>query len=1274
MAGVVTGPEIPEAPNINNLEVWVSLASVGPRNEPGPASNSKIMGIDTMCSYGVCANKELYGNNKISDEVTFSVVAWDGKARNITKHGKTKWFGKMIFIPDAPVTLLSVADMVHQWKLYWDDSWLSCTAVHKIMDIKLVFRIANTNEKYPNLLVTDATDVWDKLTGKVTVHAKSVDVLKEMTIENPGRINEPGYKRALEVLELHRMACHPGDKELYHSIKCNWLRNSPISEYDIHTACWLREGSCAACTASKMTRQSYSTTHKKSSPGNREIPDHKVEDTGINDPKNGETLGIDLMFIDTLPFLLSVGTLTGMIHVVHVPEKSATTVGKALRFIIDDYKRFRLGINDVSQVVYMNDITRIEGDGEAAFVNAGLHLLPEMGINLKTQASGDHVGIVERQIRTIRNRVGAIRAECSWFITGTILKWLVINAATWINLLVRSNRQRSAYTTVTGIIPKYQDITRAKFGDYVTGFRPEKHLKSGDARGEPGICLGPHIKTPGAINFYSISTGRVKPRSRFVHSEEPDLGQIFGYNKVVVPRPRYYSTLQSYLKYRNMRSSGNNYAMNSDEEKDTSIPLHPTTSLSTDMLDETEVEGIDPVVLDTLHGIECSTPSLLQLDSTFRLALEVPDDDDEDNNDPPSSDSMASPTNWTHSNSNQKEYISTVDENTYNESGLSTQGPINLKPTNLNEELKQEELVQKRIIPQRTYYSRAAKDAKKESIGMANLQDRTLETSPAGSNIPVSTNTHCGMGWSRALKSFGNGAADAIDAELRQFALEYDVFQPILDTPNTFFRSHDLFDQKADGRLKARLVVGKLNNDSIVSYGVELYSPTIDLKLIYSMLSLCFNNNLRLSVWDIKGAFLKAPLNVSGVFVKLEPHVVSRLIRIKPEWREFVTYNGSMFVECQKAWYGTAAASALWNKEIHGTLTSSCAYNQHPMVKCLYYKIINSVYHFIMLHVDDLGVMMPEDNKEYTRVKDILEKKYETMKIKYGDKVSYIGLVICKTRDCYTVDMSERIAALARDFGVTKSVANPGSSTFGDKRIRTKSSVDITQYRSLVMSLRYIAMLVKPECLYHASFLASFQSNPDEIDYKNGIRILQYMLGTKDHKIKIRGFNNSTIYVYADASYNCHLNGRSHSSKTVFIGDKSAAVYCSSNKQHCVTDSSTDAEIVGLEEAIFLGNYFQNVFKLIGQDMNLIYYQDNTSAIKLVNDGTDNYMHRLGHMVRRINTIQEYLSNETNKASIIHCGTDKMITDMGTKCLFGNTFINFRDITTGHVHMPIIGT
>ena len=75
-----------------------------------------------------------------------------------------------------------------------------------------------------------------------------------------------------------------------------------------------------------------------------------------------------------------------------------------------------------------------------------------------------------------------------------------------------------------------------------------------------------------------------------------------------------------------------------------------------------------------------------------------------------------------------------------------------------------------------------------------------------------------------------------------------------------------------------KLVIGKKIHDLVVDYGINTSSPTVNGKIINFMLSLCIEHNLDLEVWDVKGAFLKSPLDIEGVFVRLDATVTAEII------------------------------------------------------------------------------------------------------------------------------------------------------------------------------------------------------------------------------------------------------------------------------------------------------------------------------------------------------------------------------------------------------------
>ena len=269
-----------------------------------------------------------------------------------------------------------------------------------------------------------------------------------------------------------------------------------------------------------------------------------------------------------------------------------------------------------------------------------------------------------------------------------------------------------------------------------------------------------------------------------------------------------------------------------------------------------------------------------------------------------------------------------------------------------------------------------------------------------------------------------------------------------------------------------------VKEDEDIDWGIDTYSPTIDMKLLFLMFSLFIEYNLDLEVWDIKGAFLKAEMARKGIYAKIQPFIARMMVELKPEWNSFIKEDGSLLVELKKAWYGTNAASALWHQEISGTLIDECGYTRHPLVPCLFYKKVRKKFCFMLLHVDDIGAMFPKDHVERDRVQNILENKYEAMKVQRGNNVVYVGLEVNRVGNHFEIGMNKRIEKLASKYNIKKGSKYPCTTTYMDNKNGQELYQDITGYRSLVQSVKWISTCVKPELLFICSYLACSQTAP----------------------------------------------------------------------------------------------------------------------------------------------------------------------------------------------------
>lgn len=206
------------------------------------------------------------------------------------------------------------------------------------------------------------------------------------------------------------------------------------------------------------------------------------------------------------------------------------------------------------------------------------------------------------------------------------------------------------------------------------------------------------------------------------------------------------------------------------------------------------------------------------------------------------------------------------------------------------------------------------------------------------------------------------------------------------------------------------------------------------------------------------------------------------------------------------------------------------------------------------------------------------------------------------------------------------------------------------------MTLAYIS-IVFPEVKYHVGHLATKQSAPSKRDLRKVGQVAQYVIHHKDDVMTIRALGDDPdVEVYTDAAFDVYPDSKSHGGTAVFVGNAGCAMYTSSNKQHCITRSSTDAELVQAEGGVFMGSFFRDFLEPFGIKARHVQYQDNTSAITLVKTGVRDYSRRERHLIRKVNFMKEYFEDEANRATMDWTHTASMTADILTKDLHGGGF------------------
>jgi hypothetical protein len=130
------------------------------------------------------------------------------------------------------------------------------------------------------------------------------------------------------------------------------------------------------------------------------------------------------------------------------------------------------------------------------------------------------------------------------------------------------------------------------------------------------------------------------------------------------------------------------------------------------------------------------------------------------------------------------------------------------------------------------------------------------------------------------------------------------------------------------------------------------------------------------------------------------------------------------------------------------------------------------------------------------------------------------------------------------------------------------------------------------------------------------------------------------------------------------------AAYSTSKKQKLNTKSSTEAELVGIDDVLPQALWTKYFMEAQGYGVSTILNQDNQSTIKLSENGKASS----GKGTRHINIRYFFITDRiaSKEVAIQYCPTKEMVADYFTKPLQGELFYKFRDQIMGLVPMNTI--
>ena len=457
----------------------------------------------------------------------------------------------------------------------------------------------------------------------------------------------------------------------------------------------------------------------------------------------------------------------------------------------------------------------------------------------------------------------------------------------------------------------------------------------------------------------------------------------------------------------------------------------------------------------------------------------------------------------------------------------------------------------------------------------------------------------------------------ARSAEIKQI-IDKDTLTPIM-TPNKGSAELDhimkrilnlfmLTKEKlnSDGTLqkwKARYVIDGSEQDKSGYEHAHLSAPTPTDCIIFSMVAIASYQGWVCRVIDIASAFLNTTLHEgSVVYARIAKAQVPLVLRIKPEWIKFVNLQGDIICSVNRGLYRLSESPKLFNTHLQETLTERCGYTQNKKETCLYTKGSGLEISILLVHVDDILVLTGDDEK-FKGLQDQLTATYTKIVSQTESPINYLGMQLTQTEDGYEVTQTGMVLKLLEEYNVQGVKPSPSNSTFQevDDTAPLLAKVRFNSFRTIVMTLLYIARRTRPDILFQVVWFTSRMNVATEQDMSKLLHVMKYLNGTREMGMRFApNVQAHPMSAQVDSSHGLHQSGHGHWGLCISL--YGMTVLCMSRKHKLMTRSSCESEILGVNEAGVYILFLKELLESLGIDVPnpVPIYQDNESCIGIL--------------------------------------------------------------------------
>jgi hypothetical protein len=343
--------------------------------------------------------------------------------------GELAGYGTVWYHPSGIANILSLSRMKeHGHRVTYDSHGGNRFIVHKNDGTARVFK-----ESDRGLYYMDTTEKEDDSPGMTESSGSTVMV--NTVADNRTSYTNRAYSRATLARSIQKMIGRPSTKTYINIVENNLLPNCPVTRDDIIAAEKIFGPDVGSLKGKTVRRTGEHVKHAAVAvPSELMALYRKV------------TIGADIMFVNKLPFFVTISRNIKFCTVQLIPDQKNKTLIDAVRHVRSTYMKRGF---QIESLLMDGQFETIRGD------------LAEMQITLNTVARGEHVPEVERHIRTIKERARSVYNTLPFTkIPGRMVAELVYYSVFWLNSFPAQDGISKTLSPRAIVIGSHVDFTK----------------------------------------------------------------------------------------------------------------------------------------------------------------------------------------------------------------------------------------------------------------------------------------------------------------------------------------------------------------------------------------------------------------------------------------------------------------------------------------------------------------------------------------------------------------------------------------------------------------------------------------------------------------------------------------------------------------------------------------------------------------------------------------------------------------------------------------------